>query len=113
MKRKLQLFRQRLDRRPSPLPRPFGLEAQIADAASPRSDHPADGAEVGAVGVLLIQPASDVWSDADERPQRGRRLDAVLAAVPGAVEDERDLLEVVDEELFGFFVPVRRSPSGE
>ena len=69
--------------------------------------HAADGAEVGAVGVLLIEPPDDVGRDADERAQRRRRLDAVLAAVPRAAEHQRDLLEVVDEELLRVFVRSR------
>ena len=36
--------------------------------------------------------------DPDERAQRRRRLDAVLAAVPGRAEHDRDLPEIVDEE---------------
>ena len=39
--------------------------------------------------------------------------DAVLAAVPRAAEHERDLLEVVDEELLRLLVHVARSLAGE
>ena len=59
--------------------------------------------------MLLIEPADDVRRDADERAQRRGRADAVLAAVPRAAEDERDLLEVVDEELLRLLV--RRRPT--
>ena len=62
-----------------------------------------------AVGVLLIEPADDVGRDADEGAQRRRRSDAVLAAVPGAAEHQRDLLEVVDEELLRLLVRVARA----
>src|SRR4029077_17378479 len=58
------------------------------------------------VGVLLIEPADDVRRNLDERPQRRRRLDAVLAAVPPPTEDQRDLLEVVHEELPDFFMEI-------
>src|SRR5213075_636117 len=95
------------------LPGAFGLKAQIADAAAPRRDHAADGAEVRAVGMLLIETADNIGGDADERAQRRRRADAVLAAVPGAAEDERDLLEIVHEELLRFFVHVARPPARE
>ena len=54
--REPQLLRQRIDRRAGALPGAFGLEPQIADAAAPRRDHAADGAEIAAVGVLLIEP---------------------------------------------------------
>ena len=106
LQRQPQLLRERVDRRAASLPGAFGLEPQVADAAAPRRDDAADGAEVGAVGVLLVEPADDVRRDADERAQRRRRLDAVLAAVPRAAEDQRDLLEVVDEELLRLLVDV-------
>ena len=48
----------------------------------------------------------DVGRHADERAQRRGRPDAVLAAVPGAAEHQRDLLEVVDEELLRILVHV-------
>src|SRR4029077_300105 len=82
--RQPELLRQRIDRRARALPRAFGLEAEIADAAAPRRDDAADGAEVGSIGVLLIEAPDHLGRDADERPQRRRRADAVLAAVPGA-----------------------------
>src|SRR6185295_15163173 len=84
-----ELFRQRIDRRAAALPRAFGLEPQIADAAAPRSQDAADRAEVRAIGVLLIETPDDIGRDADERPQRRGRPDAVLAAVPRAAEDQR------------------------
>ena len=57
LQREPQLLRQRIDGRAAALPGAFGLEPQVADAAAPRRDHAADGAEVGAIGVLLIEPA--------------------------------------------------------
>src|SRR3972149_5150340 len=76
-----ELLRQRVDRRPAPFPGAFGLEPYVADAAAPRPDRAADGAEIRSIGVLLIEPAGDVWRHADEGPERRRRLDAVLPAV--------------------------------
>src|SRR5437899_624156 len=95
LKRQAELLRQRVHGRARPLPRAFGLEPQIADAAAPRRDDAADRAEIGAVGVLLVEPADHVRRDADEGTQRRRRLDAVLASVPRAAEGEGDLLEAV------------------
>ena len=54
--------------------------------------------------MLLIEAANHVGRDADEGAERRGRLDAVLAAVPRAAEHERDLLEVVHEELLRLFV---------
>src|SRR5687767_13074916 len=82
LQRQLQLPRQRVDRGSLPLPRAFALEPKIADATAPWRDHPSNGTEVGAIGVLLIEPPNHVWRHPDERPQRGGRLDAVLAAIP-------------------------------
>src|SRR4051812_48686758 len=92
--RQPQFLRQRIDGRAGALPRAFGLEPEIADAAAPRRDDAADGAEIRAVGVLLIEALDHLGSDADKGAQRRRRTDAVLAAVPRAAEDQRDLLEV-------------------
>src|SRR5439155_21996194 len=92
---------------------PLGLEPQIADSAAPRRNHAADRAEIAAIGVLLIQAPDDVGRDANERSERRRAPDAVLAAVPRAAEDERDLLEVVDEELLRFLVHVPRAAAAE
>src|SRR3984893_8876946 len=72
LQREPQLLRQRIDRGPAALPRPFGLEPQVADAAAPRRDHAADGAEVGTVGVLLVETADDIRGDAHERAKRRR-----------------------------------------
>src|SRR6188768_2583150 len=94
-----QLLSQVVHRRPLALPCAIGFEAERADAAAPRRDHAANRAEVGATGVLLVDLLQHVRRDADERAEGGRRLDAVLAAVPRRFEDARDLLEVVDEEL--------------
>src|SRR5689334_20149221 len=95
LQRQPALLGQRIDRRAAALPRALGLEAEIADAAAPRRDDAADGAEVRAVGVLLVQPADDVGRDSDERAQRRRAANGVLAAVPGAAEHQRDLFEVI------------------
>src|SRR5687768_1572970 len=97
----LQFPRQRLDRRAAALPGAIRLEPQVADSPAPRSDDPADGAEVGPFHVLLVEAAHDVWRHADEGAQRVRRLDAVLAPVPRRAEHHRHLLEVVHEELPG------------
>src|SRR6266850_4222623 len=94
LQREPQLLRQRIDRRAGALPLPFGLEPEIADTAAPRRDDAADGAEIAAIRVLLIEAADDVGRDPDERAERRRAPDAVLAAVPRAAEHERDLLEV-------------------
>src|SRR5450631_2959993 len=106
LQRQPQLLRERVDRRAGALPRALGLEPQIADAAAPRRDRPADGPEVGAIGVLLIEPLNDVRSHANEGAKCGRGLDAVLASVPGGAKDDGDLLEVVDEEFSRLFVHV-------
>src|ERR1051325_9065153 len=105
---KLQFTRKRIDGRTAALPRSLGLESQITDAASPRRDHASDCAEVGAIRVVLIEATNDVGSDAYEGPQRGRRLDAVLGAVPGGAKDHRDLLEIVHEELPGVVTEIGR-----
>ena len=99
LQRQPQFLRQRLRCRLRVLPGALGFEPQIADPAAPRRDDAADGAEVGPIGVLLIQPPNDVRRDADEGAERGGALDAVLPAVPGRAEHLRDLLEVVDVEL--------------
>src|SRR5476649_470060 len=104
--REPQFLRQRVDRRPRALPGAFGLEPQVADAAAPRRDDAADRAEVRPIRVLLIEPLDHFGRDAHERAQRGGGADAVLPAVPRAAEHERDLLEVVDEELLRLLVRV-------
>src|SRR5262245_25244672 len=63
--------------------------------------------------MLLVETADDVGRDANEGAQRRGAADAVLASVPRAAEDQRDLFEVVDEELLRFFVHVARTPAGE
>src|SRR5262249_55830312 len=60
LQREPKLLRQRVDGRAAALPRAVGLEPQIADAASPRRDDAADGAEVAAIRVLLIQAPDHV-----------------------------------------------------
>src|SRR5262245_54699259 len=86
LKGQSELLGQRIDGRPAALPRAIGFEAQIADPSAPRRDHTANGAEIRAIRVLLIEPACDVAGNTDERPQGSRRFDAVLASVPGAAE---------------------------
>src|SRR4030095_15668158 len=49
-----QLLGQVVDRRPLSLPGAVGLEAQRTDTAAPRRNDPADGAVVGAIGVMLV-----------------------------------------------------------
>src|SRR5829696_4661289 len=102
LERQAQLLRQRVHGRPAALPRTLGLETQVADAAAPRRDGAADGAEVGAIGVLLVEPLDDVRRDTDEGPERRRALDAVLPTVPGRAEDLRHLLQVIHVELLRF-----------
>src|ERR1051325_491504 len=84
LQRQSQFLGERIDGSPGPLPCAVGLEAQVADAASPRRDDAADRAEVGPIHVLLVEPADHVGCDPDERAQRRRGPDAVLAAVPRA-----------------------------
>src|SRR5439155_8778810 len=103
LQREAQLLRQRIHGRPAALPGPFRLEPEIPDAAAPWRDGPADGTEVGPVDMLLVQPADDVGRDADERAQRRRALDAVLAPVPRGAEHLRDLLQIVHVELLRLF----------
>src|SRR6476620_9280018 len=89
--RQLQLAGKRLDGCPRSLPGALALESQVTDPAPPGSNHPADGAEISPVRMLLIEPADDVGRHADKCPQGRRRLDAVLAPVPGRPEDHGDL----------------------
>jgi hypothetical protein len=60
--------------------------------------------------VLLIESPHHIRGDPDERTKRRRRLDAVLAAVPGRAEHHRHLLEVVHEEPFRIAKELRRLP---
>src|SRR6266705_2963167 len=113
LQRESQLLRQRLDGRAGALPLPLGFEAEVADAATPRRNDPTDRTEITAIGVLLVQTPDHVGRDADERPERRRTPDAVLAPVPCGAEDQCDLLEIVHEELLRFFVNVGRAPSAE
>src|SRR4029450_4957035 len=55
LQREPQFLRQRIHGRPRPLPLPLGFEAEIADAPAPRGDDAADGAEIAAVGMLLVE----------------------------------------------------------
>src|SRR6185503_19839994 len=68
--RQLELTRQRFDGGALPLPRSIRLEPQIADAASPRRDNPANRAVVTAVRVVLIESTDYIGRDADEGAQR-------------------------------------------
>src|SRR5262245_37585319 len=99
LKSEPQLLRKRVDGCATALPGSFGLEAYIADPSSPRRDRSADRAEVGAIGVLLIEPPNHVGRHPDERSEGGRRLDAVFASVPRATEHQGDLFEEIHEKL--------------
>ena len=102
LQRQPQLLGQRVNRGSLPLPGPFGFKPEIADATAPGGNDPADGAKVGPIGVLLIEPLHHVWRDADECAQGRCALDAVLAAVPRSAEHLGSLLQVVHEEALRF-----------
>src|SRR6476469_1740278 len=106
LQREAEFLGERFHRRPAALPRPIGLEPEIADATTPRRDHAADGPVVGTLRMLLIEATDDVGRHADKRAKRRGGPDRVLAAVPGRVEDDGDLLEVVDEKLLRVFVRI-------
>jgi hypothetical protein len=72
LQRQLQLLRKAFDGRPLPLPGAVGFEAKRADPAAPWRNHPANGAIVRAIGVLLIDPLNDIGSNPNERAQRRR-----------------------------------------
>src|SRR6266404_3660479 len=79
-------------------PLALGLEAAVADRLAPGGDHLANGVRVSRITAVGFDRGDDVGDDAQERAQRHAGTDAVLAAVPGLVEDALDLLEVVEEE---------------
>ena len=68
------------------------------DPSAPWCDDPADGAEVGTVGMFLVQTADDVRCNADEGAQCRHRTDGVFPPVPRGAEELGDLLEVIDEK---------------
>src|SRR4029450_10590570 len=68
------------------------------DEIAPWCDRPGDAVRVEHVVTLRADGGEHGGADGEKRSQRGRRLDAVLAAGPGAREDARDLLEVIEEE---------------
>src|SRR4029077_17897947 len=82
-------------------PLALGLEALVADQLTPGRDRARDGVRVQHVVAGLSNGLQDRRHNREERAQRRRRLDAVLPAHPGAREDPRDLLEVVEEEARG------------
>jgi hypothetical protein len=67
LKRQAQLLGEGLHGRAAALPLPFGLEAQITDAAAPGRDDPANRPEITPFRVLLIEAPDDLWRDPDER----------------------------------------------
>ena len=52
LQRQPQLLGQRLHRRPR-FPGTLRFEPQVTDASTPRRNHPANGAEIRAIGMLL------------------------------------------------------------
>src|SRR5881397_3536748 len=112
-----QLTRQQLDRaaRAAGLllaPLALGLEAAVADQEPPRFDRLPDGVRVERVATAVADGLQHVGHHAQEGAERHAGLDAVLAAHPGAREDGRDLLEVVEKEaLRGVAEAVRLPPA--
>src|SRR5688500_5194915 len=87
----LKLTRQRVDCRSGALPHTLALESYISDTTTPRRYHAANCPIIAPVRMLLVESSNDVGRHADKGTQRGRRLDAVLATVPGDAEYDRDL----------------------
>src|SRR5438874_2896856 len=113
-----QLARQQLDRaaRAAGLllaPLALGLEAAVADQEPPRFDRLPDGVRVERVAAAVADGLQHVGHHAQEGAQRHAGLDAVLAAHPGAREDSRDLLEVVQEEALRRVAEAVRLPPAE
>src|SRR4051812_21182486 len=90
LQRQPQFLGERLAGRLRVLPGPLGLEPRVSDPAAPGRDDPPDRPEVGAIRMLLVEPPHDIRCDTDEGAERGRALDAVLAAVPCGSEHLRD-----------------------
>src|SRR5947207_332051 len=113
-----QLARQQLDRaaRAAGLllaPLALGLEAAVPDQEPPRFDRLPDGVRVERVAAAVADGLQHVGHHAQEGAQRHAGLDAVLAAHPGAREDGRDLLEVVQEEALRRVAEAVRLPAAE
>src|SRR5437870_12104810 len=113
-----QLARQQLDRaaRAAGLllaPLALGLEAAVADQEPPRFDRLADGVRVERVAAPVADGLQHVGHHAQEGAERYAGLDTVLAAHPGAREDGRDLLEVVEEEALRRVAKAVRLPPAE
>src|SRR4029453_9031941 len=81
--RQFEFACQGIDCRPRALPHALALEPHVAYATAPRRHDAADCPVVAAIGVLLVETPDDIGSDANECAPRSRRLDAVLAPVPG------------------------------
>src|SRR5437867_2060081 len=64
------------------LPLTFGLEAPIAQPLAPRLDGFADAIEIERLALELLGTRHHVRRGADDRAQRGARLDRVLAPCP-------------------------------
>src|SRR5213596_471086 len=113
-----QRARQQLDRaaRAAGLllaPLALGLAAAVADQEPPRFDRLPDGVRVERVATAVADGLQHVGHHAQEGAQRHAGLDAVLAAHPGAREDGRDLLEVVQEEALRRVAEAVRLPPAE
>src|SRR5438128_186977 len=113
-----QLARQQLDRatRAAGLllpPLALGLEAAVADQEPPRLDRLPDRVRVERIATAVADGLQHVGHHAQEGAQRHAGLDAVLAAHPGAREDGRDLLEVVQEEALRRVAEAIRLPPAE
>src|SRR6185503_4409664 len=78
LQRQLQLAGQRIHGRSGALPHTLALEPHVADPASPRRNHTANGAVIGAIRVLLIEAPHDIGCDTNKRTQRSGRFDAVF-----------------------------------
>src|SRR5262249_25981544 len=91
----------------------LGLEAAVPDEGGPGLDRATD--RVGVEGIVVTGPdrLQHVGDDAQERAQGHGGLDAVLPAHPGAREDARDLLEVVEEEPLRRLAEAVRLPAAE
>src|SRR5688572_10640973 len=66
LQREPQFLSQSINRRALPLPRSVSFKPQGANAPAPGRDDATDGAVIGAIRVLLIDPLNDVGRYADE-----------------------------------------------
>src|SRR5438093_7676874 len=94
-------------------PLALGLEAAVADQEPPRLYRLPDGVRVEGVSTAGADRLQHAGHHAQEGAQRHAGLDAVLAAHPGAREDGRDLLEVVQEEALRRVAEAVRLPAAE